>query len=47
MLTFALETNDLMEPWTLLQAKELDRWAAEMDAYANFMMSGFEPESQG
>jgi hypothetical protein len=45
--TFAPETNDLMEPWMLLQAQELDRWAAEMDEYANFMLSGFEPESRG
>ena len=45
--TFAPETNDLMEPWMLPQAKALDRWAAEMDEYADFMLSGFEPESRG
>jgi hypothetical protein len=32
-----------MQPWMLLQAQELDRWAAEMDEYADFMRAGFEP----
>ena len=44
---FAPETNDLMSPWMLLLADELARWAAEMDEYANFMMAGFDPGSQG
>ena len=43
--TFAPETNDLMAPWMLLQAEELQRWAAAMDEFANFMTAGFEPES--
>jgi hypothetical protein len=36
-----------MTPWMLLQAEELDRWAAEMDEHANIMLTGIEPESRG
>ena len=36
-----------MAPWMLLQADELVRWAAEVDEYADFMLTGFEPDGQG
>jgi hypothetical protein len=36
-------TNDLLAPWMRVIADELDRWAAEMDEYADFMNADFEP----